>query len=165
MSRLITISDGNVVKVDAEDFIWLTKWKWSANGNGYAVRNERYEPKKYRKQYMHRAIIGASKGEIVDHVNGDRLDNRKENLRICDLRGNARNSTGKPNHRMYSRYKGVTFDKARLKFIAQIGANGKNFYLGGFDKEEDAARAYNEAALKHHGEYARLNDLKGDGCI
>ena len=155
----ITISDGSTVLVDDDDYEWLTKWKWSANGNGYAVRNERYEPKKYRKQYLHRAVMNAKPGEIVDHINGDTLDNRKENLRICDLKGNAQNSRGIPN-RMYSQYKGVSFDKRRRKFVAQIGVEGKNVALGGFDNEVDAALAYNRAAVEYYGEFAKINEIQ-----
>lgn len=153
----ITISDGSIVTVDSEDFEILSQWKWSANGNGYAVRNERYEPKKYRKQYMHRVIMNASSGEIVDHINGNTLDNRKENLRICDIRGNAQNSRGKK--RMYSQYKGVTYCKKRQKWVAQITVDTKNRSLGGFTEELEAALAYNKAAIEHYGEYARINNI------
>jgi hypothetical protein len=151
----ITLSDNTSVLVDDDDYERLSQWKWSANGNGYAVRNERYEPKKYRKQYLHRAIMNAKPGEIVDHINGNTLDNRKDNLRICDLRGNAQNSRGKK--RMYSQYKGVSFDKRRQKWVAQISVDTKNVSLGGFTVELDAALAYNKAATEHYGEFAQIN--------
>lgn len=155
----IIISDGSSVIVDDEDYERLSEWKWSANGNGYAVRNERYEPKKYRKQYLHRAVMNAKPGEIVDHINGNPLDNRKENLRICDFRGNAQNSRGKTD-RMYSKYKGVTFDKRRSKYVAQIGVDGKNVGLGGFTNEVEAAIAYNSAAIEYYGEFAKINEIQ-----
>jgi hypothetical protein len=153
----IIISDGSSVIIDAEDYEMLSKWKWSANGNGYAVRNERYEPKKYRKQYLHRAIINAKPGEYVDHINGDTLDNRKENLRICTNAENSRN--GRKKQIGISKYKGVTKDKRVDKWVAQIMVNRKNINLGSFKTELDAASAYNIAALKHHGEFAKLNTI------
>lgn len=157
MTREIKISDGSYVLIDEDDYERVGKWKWSANGNGYAVRNERYAPKKYRKQYLHRFIIGAKKGQIVDHINGNTLDNRKSNLRICDLKGNARNSRGKGGR--YSKYKGVTLDKVSRKWVAQIGVDGKNINLGQFETELEAAKTYNEAALKLHGDFAYINDF------
>jgi hypothetical protein len=153
----LVISDGTSVMVDDDDYEKLSKWKWSANGNGYAVRNERYEPKKYRKQYLHRAIVNAQPGEYVDHINGDTLDNRKENLRICTNAENSRNSRKKQVG--ISKYKGVTKDKRVDKWVAQIMINRKNINLGSFKSEVDAAITYNTAAVKYHGEFAQLNDI------
>src|SRR5690554_6126446 len=160
MTKRIRISDGTFVLIDAEDFDKVSKWAWSANGNGYAVRNERYAPKKYRKQYLHRFITDAKKGEVVDHINGDTSDNRKCNLRICCLKGNARNNRGKT--RKYSKYKGVTKDvrSNRGKWVAQLYTNGKNLYLGSFDSEKEAAKAYNKAAIENFGEFANLNMIE-----
>jgi hypothetical protein len=153
----IVLSDGSTVMVDDDDYEFLAQWKWSANGNGYAVRNERYAPKKYRKTYLHRQIMKARKGEYVDHINGDIRDNRKANLRICSNSQNSRNSRKK--QLGYSRYKGVTIDKRTGKWVAQIMVDRKNIHLGSFSFEREAAQAYNDAAVKFHGEYAKLNEI------
>ncbi len=106
---------------------------------------------------MHREILGLDHGDRrqVDHINGDGLDNRKENLRICDTSKNVINrSIGKINT---SGYKGVNWRKKSKKWVARIGFNNKRIYLGDFNNKEDAARAYDTAALKYYGEFAKLN--------
>ena len=102
---------------------------------------------------MHRSILKADIGQIVDHVNGDGLDNQRENLRIADSFGNARNSRG---WRLRSSpFKGVYPVKGKWRSIIRI--NNRARHLGYFDELEDAAKAYDEAALKEFGPFARLN--------
>jgi hypothetical protein len=116
---------------------------------------------------MHKLVIDARSGEMVDHINGDPLDNRKENLRIVTNQQNSWNSrgaksfNGKPTS---SRFKGVSRKickykgKPRYKYwVAKIGVDGTDVTLGHFKDEEEAAKAYDEAAKKYFGEYARLN--------
>jgi hypothetical protein len=153
----IIISDGTTVIVDDDDFDRLSQWKWSAHGEGYAMRGEHIGNRKYKYFTMHREIIGAKKGEIVDHINGNKLDNRKENLRIANRSQNATNSKHRKNE---SGYRGVCMDKRRWLWKAEIRVGeGKRSFLGYYDNKLEAARAYNEAAIKYHGEFAKLNEL------
>lgn len=109
------------------------------------------------KVLMHRLILLAPDTTLVDHINGDPLDNRRENLRYA-----TQSQQNANRHRTFgaSRFKGVYRRRDGLKWCAQCRVpGGKQRYLGSFDSEEDAARAYNAAATELFGEYARLNDL------
>lgn len=160
MTKQIQISDGTFVLVDDEDFERLTKRKWTANGNGYAVIGIHLGNRKYRKVYMHREIIDAKQGEFVDHINGDKTDNRKCNLRIASSQQNSMNIGLRRNNK--SGYKGVRFDKRRSKWYAEIKKDYRSRFLGYYDCKHEAARAYNEAAIELHGEFANLNEILED---
>ena len=155
--KQIILSDGSSVKVDDEDYEILSQWKWSANGNGYAVRGVHIGNRKYKKVYLHRQIMKAEKGQKIDHINGDCTDNRKENLRFATQAQNAMNIGLRKNNK--SGAKGVMFEERRNKWRAEIKVNYKNKFLGYFENQIDATKAYNQAALKYHGEFAKLNDL------
>jgi hypothetical protein len=107
---------------------------------------------------MHRLIISIPKEMVTDHKNGNRLDNRKENLRACTQAQNTRNRgiTQNINHS----WKGYTYEKSRNKFKASIKVNGKSINLGRYETEHEAATAYNLAAKKYFGDFARLNIIK-----
>ena len=150
----ISLTRGLVAIVSDSDYDWLSRFKWTAYMPGkkpYAARNE-YPVR--RCVYMHRLILGAKQGQVVDHINGDTLDNRRPNLRICDWRGNARNSE----KRGTARYKGITWNG--YSWVAQIHADGKCHYLGSFRTDEAAARAYDAEAARLWGHFARLNFRK-----
>jgi hypothetical protein len=123
-------------------------------GKLYASRNV-----KNSALLMHRAVMNAKKGELVDHKDGNGLNNQKSNLRLCTNRQNLANSQ---KARGKSRFKGVYWNTARGKWQAQIGAGFRNGklaveYLGRFENEEEAARAYDRRAFELHGEFAVLN--------
>jgi len=136
--------------VDDDDYEEISKNYWFLSCSGYAVRKG-----KEKLLYIHRAILNAKDGQICDHINRDRLDNRKENLRICTRAENARNrGLGSTNT---SGFVGVSLFKN--KWMTRICVDNSSVFLGYFDNKEDAARAYNEAALKYHGEFAYQNKV------
>ena len=156
----LTNSD-KFVLVDKDDYFFLSKLSWSLT-RGYATRRQHISSKGgvcIRKTViMHRVINNTPKGMDTDHINGDKLDNRKENLRSCLHSENTKNKRAYNKIDKSSKYKGVS--KTRQdRWLAGIGLNGKTIYLGRFDSENLAAQAYNEAALEYHGEFASLNKI------
>lgn len=141
--------------VDKEDAEILLSHTWTITAHGYAIRSFTSEGKR-KYTYLHREVLNFPTG-LVDHINMDKLDNRKENLRVCTKAENARNSSKSKNNT--SGYKGVYLNKRTNSWMAAIIVNRKQLHLGYFKNKLDAALAYNEAALIHHGEYARLNEV------
>lgn len=148
----IPLTKGLLAKVDPEDYQTLVERKWSAE-HGYAVSG--HDTPKLR---MHRVVMNAPDGTFVDHKNGDKTDCRKSNLRICSRAQNNRN-VKRRNHARVSRFKCVTWFSHISKWGAYIRVNRKRIHLGVYYSEEEAALAYNTAALEHFGEFALLNEL------
>jgi hypothetical protein len=145
----IPLGEGHYALVDAADYEWLSQYNWHFQ-NGYATRQER------RKTiYMHRQILAPPKGMIVDHINHNKKDNRRTNLRVCTRRQNILNQSAK--RTSVSRFKGVEYRKDRGKFYARIRFHGKRLWLGTFTDEIEAARAYDAKAVELFGEFAHLN--------
>jgi AP2 domain len=118
--------------------------------------------------YMHRLILGAGPREQVDHWNGCGLDNQRHNLRSAAYpqnRANQGKQLSRSGRMSTSRYKGVCWDRNRNRWMASIHVNGKTRSLGRFDDEELAARAYDESAIEHWGQFARLNFPVDNGVI
>jgi hypothetical protein len=160
MAKEIQLTQGQVAIVDDDIYDYLNQWKWYANklkGKYYAVRNLRINKKYAGCLLMHRVIMNPIKGFVVDHVNGLPLDNRKENLRICTAAENNRNQKQRINNK--SGYKGVHWKKLKNKWYSEIKYKNKSIHLGCFINIIDAARAYNEAAIKYHGEFANINKI------
>lgn len=107
---------------------------------------------------LHRLIMDAPAGILVDHINQDTLDNRKSNLRLATR---SQNMGNRAKHMGKSKYKGVCWIEKRQRWIAQIFTDGKRRQLGRFETEVDAAMAYNKAASEFFGEFAYLNTIKG----
>lgn len=152
--RFVPLTQGQNAIVDAADFEWLSKWHWNAHWNKktksfYAEKDVRFDG----VAAMHRTILGCTKGEGVDHRNGDTLDNRRENIRKCTTRQNSCNRSAQRNNT--SGFKGVTWDKSTSKWRARIGEFRK--HLGLFASPEEAARVYDAAAKEQFGEFAYLN--------
>lgn len=152
----IPINQGKHVLVDQEDFEWLSQWKWSLTSHGYACRSTTIGGIK-NSYYMHREILKTQKGYDTDHINGDRLDNRRCNLRICTRSQNMLNVLGNKN--TTSKYKGVDWHKSTGMWRIRIMVDGKRINLGYSHSEDDAARIYNAAAVTHHGKFAKLNEV------
>jgi hypothetical protein len=152
---------GKVTIVSEEDYEYLKQFSWRLESSGYVVTfdKEKYKnTKKLGYLYMHRMINKTPNELFTDHINGNRLDNRRENLRTVTKSQNMLNK-GTPRHNK-SGYKGVYCHKQNNKWRASISIYGKQTHIGYFESKEDAARAYNEMALKYHGEYAFLNEVK-----
>jgi hypothetical protein len=149
MSKIITLTKGKFAIVDDEDFEELSKYKWFIT-KVYASRHS-----DGRIVYMHREIMHTSEGMETDHINGDVLDNRRSNLRICTRKENARNIKRISSNT--SGYKGVHWDKVNKKWRAQIQVDEKMKHIGRFESLLDAINAYDRAAIKFFGEFASTN--------
>lgn len=160
----IVLSNSNEVAIiDDEDVYRISKGTWSLNSNGYAVRTQRCGGGKKHSILMHREILGLLYGDgiTIDHIDNNKLNNSKSNLRKCEHSQNVVN-VGKYRSGT-SRFKGVYRKPGYKKWYAYINKDSKRYHLGRFDSEIDAASAYNKAALELHGEFAVLN--KEDGMI
>lgn len=143
--------------VDACDYKWLNQWKWYAQkgkNTYYAERNEWVRGKRVRI-IMHRLIMSAKRGEMIDHKFGNGLDNQKKNLRFCTPSQNGANKIPRGS----SAYMGVSYCKRNSKWLAVIQYKNKQTFIGYFKEEKDAASAYNELAIVVHGEFANLNKI------
>lgn len=144
---------GKYALVDDDDFKLVSGRKWYITKFGYLLS---YVNKngKYTHEYMHRVIANPVNSMVVDHINRNRLDNRRSNLRICTRAENTYNSgIGKNNT---TGFKGLVRTKSK-KWEARIIVKRKCISLGRYTTKEDAALAYNEAAIKYFGKFAGLN--------
>lgn len=137
--------------VDQSDYERLMAFRWQLGAGGYVV----YAPSSSRKIYLHVLVLGERPGYEVDHVNGNKLDCRRRNLRHATRRQNCMNTRKSPGKS--SRFKGVSYIKARGTWCAYIKNGDRHEYLGYFHDEEEAAMAYDVAAVRVFGEFARLN--------
>jgi len=163
--RKIYLGEGKWTKVSPRDYYWLKKFKWILYGTGcnfYVIRHKIIGPNKTATVYMHREIMNAPKGRLVDHRNDESLDNRRDNLRFATPSQNMLNRKKKSNSS--SNYRGVWL-LPNGKYESQITNNGKKVHLGWFTSEIDAAKAFDEAAQKYHGEFAKLNFPESADCV
>lgn len=145
--------------VDDEDYEEFGRWKWKLSERGYVCRckHQRLAIPEFVTLYLHKEVIGIGPGRIVDHKDRNKLNCQRENLRPATKSRNAQNSVGQQG--TTSQFKGVSWHRLSQSWLAQIRKNGTGRYLGLFDDEQDAARAYNAAARRLFGEFARLNPV------
>ena len=167
----IPLTQGQVTTIDDVDWDLVKDHKWCA----IKKKNETYyattaiphpdKPGRYTQLQMHRLLMGAKKGQTVDHKDRNGLNNRRDNLRFCTHSQNGFNSKkqtcygfNKPS----SEYKGVSLKRGyakKIKWLASIVVDGKQIRLGSFDNEKEAALEYNLAAVQHRGNWANLNEV------
>jgi hypothetical protein len=154
---IIKTNKGEEILIDDEDFESVSQFTWYIHSRGYVVSYTSRKSEGGRKQLkLHRFITNCPDDKIIDHANRNKLDNRKCNLRITNHQMNTANSKPQGTRK----YKGV--HKHHNKWRALIGFNGKSIHLGLFDTPEKAAKTYNDKASELFGEFAKLNNLKGE---
>jgi len=154
----IPLTQGKVALIDDEDFVLIKSHKWHAHFDGrnwYSITNIK-DNRKRTTLRMHRLILDAKYGEEIDHRDGNGLNNTRANLRFCTNNQNQANRRKRKDHK-YSNHKGVTYNGRQWR--SKIRHNYEVINLGHFDTEEGAARAYNKALKKYHGDFAKLNDV------
>lgn len=164
--KLIDVSTKNnqnmFTEVDDEDFELLNQWKWRGkkDGNSFYVYCKSY---KLKNKALHRIVIKAKKGEIVDHIDGNTLNNKKSNLRLCSKSQNSMNAKKRSSAKT-SKYKCFYWNTERSVFKSFVcrmeNRKQKKHYVGTFRNELDAAKAYNKKSKELFGEFARLNIIE-----
>jgi hypothetical protein len=147
--RMIPLTDGSYAYVDAADYDWLRRWTWHRE-DGYAIR-----PDKGKDISMHRQIMQPPEDMVVDHIDGNRANNCRANLRVCTHSENNRNHRKRIDSS--SSFKGVFYDKRSHRWGAKCQYRGERIRLGYFDTDIEAARAYDRMAVELFGKFARLN--------
>ena len=149
------LTQGKVARIDEDNWDSLSSFSWSAmksrRGQYYAVRGV-WENGKVIRKWLHREIMNCPAGMFVDHINGDSMDNRRENLRICTSKQNSQNQKRRINNT--TGVKGVFFNKFG-SYVVTIRDNGKAKYLGSFKTLDEATTVRREAELRCYGEFAR----------
>jgi len=157
----ITLTKNATAQIDASDFEMLSRHSWHLTSGGYAASRDTRNNNQHI--YMHRLIMNAPSSLQVDHINGNRTDNRRSNLRLCTETQNSANR-GKQVNGVSSRYKGVSLDISKGKWIAQITANGMKRQRR-FRSENQAAEFYNIHAKELFGAYAVLNEIEAEDHV
>jgi len=158
------LTRGQKAIIDDKDYELIKNYKWyalKAPNTYYAVTSVRFIDGTLRQKriYMHRLIMGVLQKQQIDHINNNGLDNRRENLRLCN---HTTNSMNQIKNRGTSKYKGVYWNKNDKKWQASITLSKKKTYLGQYNSEVSAAIAYDIAAYQYFGEFAKLNFESSD---
>lgn len=156
MPKHLPLSKGRFALVDDSDFETLAQFRWHINGTGYAVGSVRVNGAR-KRVYLHRYLLDAQPGQIVDHIDGNPLNNTRANLRLVTRAQNQWNRKAQQNA---SGYKGVSWHRGHQKYYARIQVHNRRHFLGYFETAEEAAEAYDAAARRLHGEHARDNSRR-----
>lgn len=156
--KLIALSENKFAIIDEDDYLLVKDFKWylDKTSAGYRARGRQKKAPRCSPVLMHRLIMDATKGMTIDHRNGNGLDNRRENLRLCTVGQNNMNRRRLQNSNT-SGHRGVHWDKSRGRWIADISVNNKVVHLGRFEKLEDATLAYKCASIQHYGEFSPMD--------
>lgn len=154
--KVIPLTQGKEVIVDDEDYEYLNQWKWFFK-KGYPARNITISKNKRKTIFLYNILLNPEPGYIIDHIDGNPLNNLKSNLRLTTKSQNNQNRT--KSKFKSSKYKGVSWYKKLNKWRAFISVNYKFKHIGLFESEVDAAKAYNTAALTYFKDYAKLNKV------
>ena len=155
---VVELSQGKNTLVDIDDLPIIASHKWCFVAGGYAFTSVRDQNGKRGKMYLHRLLLGLTDPAThADHKNGDRLDNRRSNLRPATRAQNMQNQG--LSARNNSRYKGVSYYTRDGNYRAEITVDGKRQHLGYYPDAESAARAYDAVATELHGSFAPINLL------
>jgi hypothetical protein len=157
--RRIKLTRGKYAIVDVEDFERLNKYKWHCSPYGYAKRSVYRSDDRGKSQvdiYMHSVVCPAPTGMVTDHVNRNKLDNRKANLRPATRTQNNWNRNLKTENGK-TRYHGISWKKDVKKWRVRLTINGRRQTFGYYADEVEAAKAYDRVAKKHRGQFAALN--------
>lgn len=145
--KTISTKTGRNIIVDDDDYSILMEFRWFIATKRYAARMVKNGDKR-AIIYLHRQIMNPKIGMVVDHINGDTLDNRRCNLRVCTQSDNLANQ--KIGKRNTSGAKGISFDKNRNKWVAQTHKNGKHIFIGRYFSKEEAIAAHSNIFQKIH---------------
>lgn len=163
MTKQIPLTKGKFALVDDEDYEYLMQWKWRVDVGGYAVREQHVSGGKKNEirhmVQMHRVINKTPDGLKTDHIDGDKLNNVRGNLRNATPSQNKANAGPYKNNK--SGFKGVSWSRLNKKWVAQIKVAGRRIHLGYHRDIKAAVRAYNTAAVKFFGQFAKLNKSEG----
>lgn len=155
--KKIPLTRGQFAMVDDSDFEYLNQFKWHA----FKGKHTFYAARKFKRDttvLMHRFLLQAPKGMEGDHKDGDGLNNQRSNLRVATISQNRGNHVRK-NPNSTSKFKGVSWNSNQKKWVATIQVNKKPMWLGFHVDEQDAAKAYDRAAIEHFKEFASPNFL------
>lgn len=151
--KKIPLTQNKEALVSDSDYKALSQYKWHLVSTGYPATLYRGN----RHFTMHRMITDAPKSRMVDHINGNILDNRRNNLRLVTVAQSNKNRSGRKNSS--SQYKGVSWDTRTRNWIVQIRSDKKTIFGGRHNDERAAAQEYNRLAEIYHGKFARLNNV------
>lgn len=160
--KRIPLTQGKFALVDDSDFEYLMQWKWHVRKDChtyYASVNTPHRRGKLKRWQigMHVMLMNPPKGYVVDHIDHNGLNNQRSNLRICTALGNAQHAKIRKDNT--SGFKGVSWHKPNKQWIVYINVSKNRIFIGGFKDKIKAAKAYNRAAKKYHGEFAFFNPL------